>query len=252
MHHQNSLIHASSSSPCCSPCEWMQAAQKLLSNIKTRDALYRVIQFSLRVILAVRGIAAANPHSASLFARLMASGTDKKLLSTVSALSTGRKVLAFGNIISEVPNTIRLARGLDMKNLTVDSVLPLLRSACMLNFWIYDHIAWLTAGAKVLDFCPKKVSVVQARFWFTAVLCSLTLDTKALVQHIQDVKGADSDEEKKKQLTERAKTLALHEARDVCDLIVATNNSAIIRMPPLLVGICGAFSAASIIYEALA
>ena len=48
-----------------------------------------------------------------------------------------------------------------MKNLTADSVLPLIRSACMLNFWLYDHIAWLTAGAKVLDFSPKKVSVIQ-------------------------------------------------------------------------------------------
>ena len=53
-------------------------------------------------------------------------------------------------------------------------------------------------------------------------------------------------------VTDRAKILALHEVRDVCDLIVATNNSAFIRMPPLLVGICGAFSAGSIIYEALA
>ena len=53
-------------------------------------------------------------------------------------------------------------------------------------------------------------------------------------------------------MTEKTKVLALHEVRDICDLIVATNNSAFVRMPPLLVGICGAFSAASVIYEALA
>jgi len=237
---------------CCG-CEWQQAAQKLLSNIKTRDALYRVVQFSLRVMLAVRGIASANPNSSSLFARLMAASgyqsLDKKLLTAVGALSTGRKVLAFGNIMTELPNTIRLARGVDVKNLSVESVLPLVRSACMLNFWVYDHLAWLTSGAKVLSLCPKNVSVTQARFWLAAVLCSLTLDTRALIQHTRDVEKAQP--EKKQESTDRAKILALHEARDVCDLIVATNNSALIHMPPLLVGICGALSAASVVYEAL-
>ena len=96
--------------------EWQQNVLRLLSNLKTRDAIYLVMQFSLRVILAVRGIVAANPRSAGIFSRIMTSmGTspvDAKLQSAVSALATGRKVLAFGNIASELPNFLRIARGL--------------------------------------------------------------------------------------------------------------------------------------------
>ena len=99
---------------CVLSGEWQQTVLRLLSNLKTRDALYRVMQFSLRIVLAVRGITAANRRSASLFARMMnASGcapVDVKLQTTVSALATGRKVLAFGNIASELPNFIRLAK----------------------------------------------------------------------------------------------------------------------------------------------
>ena len=108
---------------CCFNGEWQQTVLKLLSNLKTRDALYRVMQFSLRVVLAVRGIAAANRRSASIFARLMSgagvSPVDAKLQTTVSALATGRKVLGFGNIISELPNFYRLAKRLCSFNLAL-------------------------------------------------------------------------------------------------------------------------------------
>ena len=98
-------------------CEWQQTVLSLLSNLKTRDAMYRVVQFSLRVVLAVRSICAASPHSAGLFARLVAavapkSAFDAKLMSAVAALATGRKVLAFGNVVSEVPNLHRLVSSL--------------------------------------------------------------------------------------------------------------------------------------------
>ena len=49
-----------------------------------------------------------------------------------------------------------------------------------------------------------------------------------------------------------AKAVVVREVRNMCDLVVAANNSALVRMPPLLVGVCGAVSAASVIYEALA
>jgi len=238
---------------CCFNGEWQQTVLRLLSNLKTRDALYRVMQFSLRVVLAVRGIAAANRRSANIFARLMngagVSPVDAKLQTTVSALATGRKVLAFGNIASELPNFFRLAKQIDMKNLRAETVLPLLRSACMLNFWVYDHLSWLAGGAKVLPMSASNISVVQSKFWFVAVLCSLTLDTMALKAHARDLQEATP--EKATQLTKTTKTLALHEVRDLCDLVVASNNSKFVRMPPLLVGICGAFSAASIVYEAV-
>jgi len=237
---------------CVFSGEWQQTVLKLLSNLKTRDALYRVMQFSLRVVLAVRGIAAANRRSASLFARMMGgSGVapiDAKLQTTVSALATGRKVLAFGNIASELPNFVRLAKKIDIKNLRADTVLPLLRSACMLNFWVYDHMSWLAGGAKVLPMSSANISVTQSRFWLVAVLCSLTLDSMALKAHAQDLKEATP--EQAGQLSKTTKTLALHEIRDLCDLVVATNNSKFIHMPPLIVGLCGAFSAASIVYEA--
>ena len=77
-----------------------------------------------------------------------------------------------------------------MKNLSVDTVLPLMRSACMLNFWLYDHMAWFAGGAKVLAVSPAQVSVTQARFWLAAVLCSLTLDTRAILKHVEDIKAA--------------------------------------------------------------
>ena len=83
-----------------------------------------------------------------------------------------------------------------MKNLSVDTVLPLMRSACMLNFWLYDHMAWFAGGAKVLAVSPAKVSVVQARFWLAAVLCSLTLDTKAILKHVDEIKGAEPSKAK--------------------------------------------------------
>jgi len=175
---------------------------KVLSNLKTRDALYRVMQFSMRVVLAVRGIAAANPHSATLFSRLMSgAGTspfDKKLQTTVSALATGRKVLAFGNIASEIPNFVRIFNGIDKDNLSVDTILPLLRSACMLNFWFYDHLAWLASGAKVLSASPANISIVQSRFWLGAVLCSLVLDTRALNTQIRRIMKAESSKSEKR------------------------------------------------------
>lgn len=98
-------------------CEWQQTVLALLSNLKTRDAMYRVVQFSLRVVLAVRSICAASPQSAGLFARLVASvapksAFDAKLMSAVAALATGRKVLAFGNIVTEIPNLHRLISSL--------------------------------------------------------------------------------------------------------------------------------------------
>ena len=97
--------------------QWQQTMVALLSNLKTRDAMYRVVQFSLRVVLAVRSICAATPRSAGLFARLVAAAApkgalDAKLMSTVAALATGRKVLAFGNVVAEVPNLSRLVSGL--------------------------------------------------------------------------------------------------------------------------------------------
>lgn len=49
-----------------------------------------------------------------------------------------------------------------------------------------------------------------------------------------------------------AKTVVVREVRNMCDLVVAANNSALVHLPPLLVGVCGAVSAASVIYEAVA
>ena len=77
-----------------------QAVMPLLANLKTRDAMYRFVQFSLRVLVAVRGICAANKHATSLL--------TARLQSLLSALSTGRKVFAFGNIAAELPNLLLL------------------------------------------------------------------------------------------------------------------------------------------------
>ena len=144
----------------------------------------------------------------------------------------------------------------------------------MLNFWVYDHMSWLAGGAKLLPMSSADISVTQSKFWLVAVLCSLTLDTMALKAHAEDLKEAAPEQANQRLLishyqylfyykivnrlfvclltvSKTTKTLALHEVRDLCDLVVATNNSKFVRMPPLLVGLCGAFSAASIVYEAV-
>ena len=76
----------------------------LLANLKTRDAMYRFVQFSLRVMLSVRSICAANKRASNLL--------DARLASLHAALSTGRKVFAFGNVAAELPNLLRLINSL--------------------------------------------------------------------------------------------------------------------------------------------
>lgn len=203
-------------------CEWQQTVLGLLSNLKTRDAMYRVVQFSLRVVLAVRSICAATPQSAGLFARLVASvapksALDAKLMSAVAALATGRKVLAFGNVVAEVPNLHRLVSSLSLGtlilrhvscfltceqhghgtalntcSLSAETVLPVVRSLCMINFWLFDHASWLSGGARVLSASPARLSVTQSRFWLAAVLCSIVLDTRALNTVISKLERAPS------------------------------------------------------------
>ena len=202
-------------------CEWQQTVLGLLSNLKTRDAMYRVVQFSLRVVLAVRSICAATPQSAGLFARLVASvapksALDAKLMSAVAALATGRKVLAFGNVVAEVPNLHRLVSSLSLGtvlkhvscfltcaqlghgtalntcSLSAETVLPVVRSLCMINFWLFDHASWLSGGARVLSASPARLSVTQSRFWLAAVLCSIVLDTRALNAVISKLERAPS------------------------------------------------------------
>ena len=133
-----------------------------------------------------------------------------------------------------------------------EALLPVVRSACMLNFWAFDHAIWLAAGAKVLDRSPARLSVAQSRFWLGAVLCSLYLDTKELGKAIAAAEKTQDGSSAAAAAAAQAKGLVVREVRNLCDLVVASNNSALVRVPPLLVGICGALSAASVVYEAVA
>lgn len=119
----------------------------------------------------------------------------------------------------------------------------------MINFWLFDHASWLSGGARVLSASPARLSVVQSRFWLAAVICSIILDTRALDSAISKL---DRDTESASApLPPEVKAVVVREVRNMCDLVVAANNSALVHMPPLLVGVCGAVSAASVIYEAL-
>lgn len=210
---------------------------QFIATVKNRDAVLRLIQFTHRVFLNVL----ANTNKGKMLTTALTTST--------AALVAGRKLFAFGNEISEMVNTTKLLNAAMKVPMAPETVLPVVRSVAMTNFWLFDHIQFLAAHAKVLKADVHWHVVTASRVWLIAILCSIILDGKTYAAAIKA--SVDESKSPDDKLVERAKAKAavVRQARNVCDLVVSVANSEIAKIHPLIVNFCGAVSAAIFCYE---
>jgi hypothetical protein len=181
------------------------------------------------------------------FLSLSSSVLKEALMSATTALVGGRKLFAFGNEIGEGLNTSALLNAARRApTLTLETALPVVRSVAMTNFWLFDHVVFLSQFAKVCNADAHWHAVTASRVWLVAIFCSLYLDSKAYAD--ASAAAAAGGEDAKAERT-KAKFAAARQLRDVCDFVVAINNAEIVALSPMLVNVAGALSAAIFCYE---
>ena len=219
------------------------------STVKNKDTLLRFFQFMNRVIINALGNSIGHEKAKAFLSKL------------TSAIISGRKLFAFSNAINEAANFARLSKKVVAAghgvSLAPEKVLPAVRSALMVQFWLSDHAVFLTKFAKVAEWDADWHGTAASRCWFGAILCNIVLDTmayrkqeKAILAEERDESKMDEETSPENELLAARKSLGFKYFRSLCDLVVATNNSKFMSFNPILVNLCGAVSAASFLYDA--
>eukprot|EP01105_Mastigella_eilhardi_P024324 TRINITY_DN6329_c0_g1_i1.p2 TRINITY_DN6329_c0_g1~~TRINITY_DN6329_c0_g1_i1.p2 ORF type:complete len:241 (+),score=71.12 TRINITY_DN6329_c0_g1_i1:30-725(+) len=200
--------------------------------LKQKDAVFRFFQFSSRALIYLLR------NSAQY------SGVRTKLASSMHTVVTGRKVFAFLNSMTELAN---------FKNTLMNGepmhwykAVQLLKALMMAKFWFCENVTLLSKFAGVFKADNAWFSRTGARFWLTAVMCSIVSDASLLADYQPK---PDATEPEKPEITEKRHLVRVRMCRNICDFFVASNNSQFLRLNEGLVGTLGAVSAVILIYE---
>eukprot|EP01106_Pelomyxa_sp_JSP_P004243 TRINITY_DN1652_c0_g1_i4.p1 TRINITY_DN1652_c0_g1~~TRINITY_DN1652_c0_g1_i4.p1 ORF type:complete len:260 (-),score=126.25 TRINITY_DN1652_c0_g1_i4:32-718(-) len=194
--------------------------------VKQKDAYLRAAQFAARFI----AFALRNSRTRK--------AAQKKAVSMLHAVAGARKCFGLLNSVTEAV-TFRsiLYNGEPM---TWPKAVNLVKFACMFHFWLMDNTIFLSKWGGALKIEPAWWGVNSCKFWFGAVLCSIAVDTKLLL----DLSADDKSENHKKTQEVRVRM-----CRNVCDFFVAGASANAFRLHEGALSLLGTLSALIMCYE---